>query len=266
MIRNLRYRVDGNETVRRVRRFFDTGIGNGRLNRRLIAALCGAAIILLYCGPSLLRWLFSDTAAHADPQNRCLDERLAPFLHAEQQFNVHIRRYGADGRPTASTAAGLAGGGGGNQAGVGAPALLSMGASSAQRQERFVPYVGNGLFGLVVDANAHLMIKAGRSLALPVNFHPIISVVAPTSAAASTLLRTAGQSASVVDYRNGVVHRFQCFEEGLDVAYDYYAHRRMPNVLVQEIRINNPRNVLIDVQLQGSRISDWSTAVTQTIK
>lgn len=235
MFRNLRYRVDGNESVRRVRRLFD-GL-NGRGYRRLFAVVFLVAIVLLYLGPSVLRWLFRDHVTAADPLNRCLDERLAPFLAAERQFNVHIRRYGSDGPTTA-----VVGGGG---------------AHPPHHQERFIPYVGNGLFGLEVEPDARIMIKTGRYLSLPVNFHPIVSVAAQS---------TVTQAASVVDYVNGVVHRLQCFEDGFDVSYEYYAHRRMPNVLVQELKINNPRGQLVEVELTPSRISDWPTAITQVIK
>lgn len=266
MFRTLRYRIDGTEPVgRRVRRVFDTLLPNSLRGsrRRALAAVLVVVVVLLYVGPALLRSLFGGTepAAGTAAQTRCLDERLAPFLFAERQFNAHIRRYGgagddgsgtADSRPTTPTEKQL---------------LL---------QGRFVPYVGNGLFGLEVEPGAHIMIKSGRSLSLPVYFHPIVSVVVPGTAAAgaaaaaagttSALAPGGGQSASVVDYVNGVVHRFQCFDEGVDVAAEYYAHRRMPNVFVQELLINNPRNQLVDVELTPTRISDWPTAITQVIK
>lgn len=270
MFRTLRYRMDGTEPVgRRIRRALDTLLPNGLRGsrRRALAAVLVVVVLLLYVGPALLRSLFggSEPAAGSAAQTRCLDERLAPFRFAERQFNAHIRRYGAasgggvgddgsgtaDGRPTTPTEKQLL------------------------QQGRFVPYVGNGLFGLEVEPGAHIMIKSGRALSLPVYFHPIVSVVmaggaaavaAGAAAATSEAAPGAGQSASVVDYVNGVVHRFQCFDEGVDVSAEYYAHRRMPNVFVQELLINNPRNQLVDVELTPTRISNWPTAITQVIK
>lgn len=59
--------------------------------------------------------------------------------------------------------------------------------------------------------------------------------------------------------------RFQCFEDYF-VSYEYYAHRNIPMVFVQELKITNTKNQLIDIDLTLPRISDWPTAVTQTIK
>lgn len=249
MLRNLRYRLDGNESVRRVRRVFDTLLPNSLrgYRRRFCAAVLLTVVMLLYLGPALLRWLFggAESLAGSAAPNRCLDERLAPFLLAQRQFNVNIRRYSgggsaSDSRPTAGE----------------------------QHQERFVPYVGNGLFGLEIEPDAHIMIKNGRYLSLPVNFHPIVSVVQPSASAAGAdaAASAVSQAATVVDYVSGVVHRFQCFDDGFDVSAEYYAHRRMPNVFVQQLLINNPRNQLVDVELTPTRISDWPSAITQVIK
>lgn len=60
-------------------------------------------------------------------------------------------------------------------------------------------------------------------------------------------------------------YRFQCFEDYF-VSYEYYAHRNIPMVFVQELKITNTKNQLIDIDLTLPRISDWPTAVTQTIK
>jgi hypothetical protein len=95
-------------------------------------------------------------------------------------------------------------------------------------------------------------------LVLPVNFHPIVSL--------STENSVGHRESTVVEYFSGLVHRFQCFENGVVVSYTYYAHRKMPSVFVQEIQITNTKNQLIDVDLVLPRISDWPTAVTQNLK
>lgn len=232
MIRNIRYRLDGNEPLRRLRRFVDVVIaGNGRGYRRILLVVFCLTCFLMYLGPSLLRWLFAGSEPHAiDSTSSCLGERLAPFLLAQSQFNAHIRRYDAAGKLT--------------------PA-------SDKHQSRFVPYVGNGQFGLEIEADAHLWLKNGRHLSLPVNFHPIVTV-SPSE--------TVQQAATVTDYMNGLVHRFQCFADGYDVSYTYYAHRRMPQIFVQELRINNARNQLVDVELRAARMSDWPFASSQVVK
>lgn len=63
-----------------------------------------------------------------------------------------------------------------------------------------------------------------------------------------------------------ILHRFQCFESDFFATYEYYAHRTLPSVFVQEIKITNLRNQITDVDLISSRISDWPTAVTHNIK
>lgn len=228
MIRNIRYRLDG-EHFRRLRRLFDVVIAGSR--RRILLVVFVSVVSLVYLGPSLLRWLFVGTEHNvSDSSSSCLDERLAPFLLAESQFNAHIRRYNSAGKLTPV---------------------------SDKHQSRFVPYVGNGQFGLEVEADAHLWLRNGRHLSLPVNFHPIVTV-SPSE--------VVQQSATVTDYVNGLVHRFQCFADNYDVSYTYYAHRRMPQVFVQELRINNARNQLVDVELRSARMSDWPFASSQIVK
>ncbi|XP_055637924.1 uncharacterized protein KIAA2013 homolog [Toxorhynchites rutilus septentrionalis] len=122
-----------------------------------------------------------------------------------------------------------------------------------------IPYVGNGYFGLEIQEDAHLNIFRGRALQQPVNFHPVVSV------ATGGGLETHRQ-ATVVEYLSGIVHRFQCFSEGYYASYQYYAHRTIPSVLVQEIQITNTKNQLVDVELVAPRISDWPTAVTKSVK
>uniref|UniRef100_A0A2M4BH78 Putative conserved plasma membrane protein n=1 Tax=Anopheles marajoara TaxID=58244 RepID=A0A2M4BH78_9DIPT len=120
-----------------------------------------------------------------------------------------------------------------------------------------IPYVGNGWFGLEVQTDAHLNIFRGRALLQPVHFHPIVSVT------------SAGQTfreATVVEYLNGIVHRFQCFAEGYYVSYQYYAHRTLPSVFVQELQLTNTKNQLMDIDLVVPRISDWPTATVKNVK
>lgn len=63
-----------------------------------------------------------------------------------------------------------------------------------------------------------------------------------------------------------IFSRYQCFEDNYFVTYQYYAHRNMPSVFVQEIEVTNTLNHPIDVELVLPQISDWSSAVKQKIK
>lgn len=131
------------------------------------------------------------------------------------------------------------------------------------------------MFGLEIQSDANIHIKYGRYLSLPVFFHPIVSVTSSTLKRRSIDDDGGGgggggssadnRGATVVDYQNGIVHRFQCFD-GYFVAYEYYAHRNDPMVFVQELKVTNTRNQLVDVDLQLPRISDWPTAVMQIVK
>lgn len=107
---------------------------------------------------------------------RCIDDRLTPFYLKSLEFNAHIRHFPADDSAIASTAT----------------------TTTVRRKDNYIPYVGNGMFGLEIAAESHFMIKNGRNLGLPVLFHPIISVSS----------QVAGQrDATVIDYQSGVVHR-----------------------------------------------------------
>lgn len=120
-----------------------------------------------------------------------------------------------------------------------------------------IPFVGNGIFGLEISQDAHFNIKEGRALLLGLPFAPIVSVAKNLDDVRET---------SIVDYINGLVTRYQCYED-YQVRYKYYAHRNYPSVFVQEIQIKNNRNQIIDLNLVLPRIiGDWSTATTQITK
>ncbi|CAH0713506.1 unnamed protein product, partial [Brenthis ino] len=132
---------------------------------------------------------------------------------------------------------------------------LETSATISSLSHNYVPYVGNGLLGLALEHDSHINIKYGRTLSLPVFYHPLY-IVEDLDMKESTL----------VDYNNGIVHRFQCSSTGLHVSYQYYAHRTIPSLFVQEIMVTNPLNVPKSLHLTVPRLSDWPTSVKQTIK
>ncbi|CAG9791233.1 unnamed protein product [Diatraea saccharalis] len=119
----------------------------------------------------------------------------------------------------------------------------------------FMPYVGNGFLGLALEHDSHLNIKYGRALALPIYYHPLYVINDYEM-----------KEFTVADYKKGIVHRFQCSNTGLHISYQYYAHRTIPSLFVQEILISNPTNTDKVLRLSVPRVSDWPTSVKQTIK
>lgn len=93
-----------------------------------------------------------------------MDDRLTPYYSQNAEFDANIRHN-----------------------------------PSLETERDFIPYVGNGLFGLEIKDDTHFNIKFGRSLKLPVSFNPIVSVV--------DLTPTERRDATVVNYFNGIVNR-----------------------------------------------------------
>lgn len=120
-------------------------------------------------------------------------------------------------------------------------------------ERNIVPYMGNGYFSMEVSNDAYLNIKDGRSVNLPVFIHPLVSV---------SYGNRQYKESTVVEYRNGIVHRFQCFQD-FYVAYEYYAHRTIPYILVQEIKITNIRNQLAEVDLILPKVTNLPSAQTR---
>lgn len=102
-----------------------------------------------------------------DPLMRCIDDRLTPFYIKSLEYNANIKHYPSD-------------------------------TSKSKVENNFIPYIGNGLFGLEIQEDANIQIKFGRVLSLPVFFHPIVSVSHKS---------IDNRGATVVDYQNGIVHR-----------------------------------------------------------
>ena len=83
----------------------------------------------------------------------------------------------------------------------------------------------------------------------------------------------------MVHYTNGFVHNVKCFEtpasiaaasaakakgKALGLSNVFYAHRAIPNVLVQETKVTNPtaKNILLNVERLG--ISNWRESVSKS--
>ncbi|XP_036328798.1 uncharacterized protein KIAA2013 homolog [Rhagoletis pomonella] len=209
-------KFDLGEFKRKLKRIADGSI----LSYRRIFLLLLGVCVFFYILPPIFRYLFMSAPEVKDPHVQCMDDRLTPFFLQNYEFDANIRHV---------------------------PPLPG--------ERNFIPYVGNGYIGTEVAHDASLNIKSGRSMQLPMQFHPVVSVAQRNEA---------GREATVVEYLSGVVHRFQCFSNYF-VAYTYYAHRTHPSILMQEIKITNTKNTIEEVELIFPRIY-FQTPTTHAIK
>jgi hypothetical protein len=206
------------EFLRRLNR-----IADGPLTRKKLVIICLVVVFfLLYIGPGLMSWLFG-SESKLGHQNVCQRNFLTPFQDALTEYDAYLRQ------ETSATMSTLS--------------------------HNYVPYVGNGLLGLSLEHDAHLNIKHGRTLSLPVYYHPLYIIDDYEM-----------KEFTVAEYKKGLIHRFQCSNSGLHISYQYYAHRTIPSLFVQEILINNPTNVAKSLRMTVPRVSDWPTSVKQTVK
>ncbi|KAG6443019.1 hypothetical protein O3G_MSEX002636 [Manduca sexta] len=206
------------ELLRRINR-----IADGPMTRKkLVIIVLFVVFLLLYIGPSLMNWLFSEESGTSH-QNVCQKNFLSPYENALNEYDAYMRQ------ETSATLSSLS--------------------------HNYVPYVGNGLLGMALEHDSHLNIKYGRTLSLPLYYHPLYIVDDYEM-----------KEFTVADYKNGIVNRFQCSNTGVHISYQYYAHRTIPSLFVQEIWINNPTNKEKMLHISTPRVSDWETAVKQTVK
>ena len=128
-------------------------------------------------------------------------------------------------------------------------------------------YIGNGHFGLALSdtSSEQLFItatgqhKSSRTLSVPVSFKPLIH--------ASNNEDESSTSARVVNFYKGLLHHVMCYDDGIEgssgdisISRQIYAHRSIPEVLVQEIRISNPSGKDQFFQLERQGIVNWLSA------
>ncbi|KAG7210712.1 hypothetical protein KM043_012212 [Ampulex compressa] len=159
--------LDTREIGKCIRRLVD---GNYSYRKILIfAILCGG--ILLYFGPPFAQWLFSTPREPVEAfEDHCISERLAGFYFDAAEYNVNILH-----DPPKDT------------------------------EHRYVPYIGNGIFGMPISPEGWIYIKHGRSLSLAVQWQPLISHPTPTE--------NSYREATVMHFTNGIVHKYQCLKE-----------------------------------------------------
>lgn len=194
--------------------------------RKAVLVVLVVLVILLYCGPSIFRIVLNTKPSIADSASRSLSLRLDRYWQAFQEDDAHVLHVPA-----------------------------------REEEKPYIPYVGNGLLGISLDQESPIYIRNGRTLSLPVNYRPITLVSVDGAAV---------KEAIVTEYTTGVVHRIQSWEQpgvgSLDVTYQTFAHRSMPALLLQDIKVINPtgQDAIVDLEQMG--LGDWSAATTETVK
>lgn len=126
-----------------------------------------------------------------------------------------------------------------------------------------IHFVGNGVLGAEIQPNSPIYIRSSSVLSLSVPFQPITSVFLPGSNVEGY------REASVLQYPNGLAHKIQCIPHHggcLAVTHQFYAHRTISSLLVQDIKITNPTDYDVTFNLEQAGLAKWPTSVVYTRK
>lgn len=167
--------------------------------------------------------IFNSIGLHAAYEEHCISERLAGFYFDSTEYNANV--------------------------------LFN---PPKEEEHSYLPYVGNGLFGIPIQSESWLYIKHGRTLSLPVKWQPLISYQVPEY--------ISYKEATVTHYTKGIVYKYQCFRDGYHIGYQYYAHRELEGIFVQEIKISNPLSNLQELPFKTQASIHWTDSLTESIK
>lgn len=127
-----------------------------------------------------------------------------------------------------------------------------------ETDHQYLPYIGNGIYGIPVLPEAWLYIKHGRTLSLPVHWQPLISPALPEG--------SSYREATVTHYTTGIVYKYQCLRDGYYIVSQYYAHRNFDGILVQDVKVANPSALSQEVTLKSQTSAHWSDSHTEPLK
>lgn len=131
------------------------------------------------------------------PISRCLDDRLTPFYNKAAEFNALIKHFGDSGEND------------------------PLSEHFDRLSQRFVPYAGNGYFGLEIARDAMFHVKYGRHLSQAIPYKPIVEFEYNDGSG----MELNGKQATVVDFVNGIVHKYQCFGSDFFITNDFYGKK-----------------------------------------
>lgn len=125
-------------------------------------------------------------------------------------------------------------------------------------EKPYKEFVGNGYIGITLDYDSPIYIKSQRALSTPIYWHPLIKIG----------IEAPSQLATVVNYKTGIAYRYECFANRLQTSIKYFAFRALPSILIQDIEISNPTDLILIAKLNQLpyKTHTWSMYNTRIIK
>lgn len=125
-------------------------------------------------------------------------------------------------------------------------------------EKPYKEFVGNGYIGITLDFDSPIYVKHERSMSIPIYWHPVIKLN----------IEAQSQLATVVDYKNGMAYRYECFANKLQSSIKYFAYRALPSILVQDIELMNPTDFILFVKLNqpSYKTDSWSKYNTRVVR
>ncbi|CAG5093790.1 Similar to Uncharacterized protein KIAA2013 homolog (Xenopus tropicalis) [Cotesia congregata] len=193
---------------------FGKRLRSNSINRRIFIFLILFCLFLLYFGSSLAQWFFNDKTPIKAFEDICLEEKLSSAYAEARVYDAAITEHTSDDETSSSSS-------------LSAP-LLSF-------DDKYLPYIGNGLFGVEINPNnARVFIKHGRTLSLNIQWDPLVTI---------TTDNNNQRVADVIHFTQGIVSRYQCIREGYSISHKYYVHQVLDKILVQDVTITNPSSL-----------------------
>lgn len=149
---------------------------------------------------------FSPFLLPTDFISRCMDDCLTPFYPKAFEFNAHIQHITESADHTAIPI-----------------------------NQRNIPYIGNGYFGIEIDQNAAFYVKYGRHLSQPIHYQPMVNFRYVDDRTVGSIDEPHGKQSIVIDYTNGVAHKFQCFGNDFFISHDFYGNFVILQILLVHI-------------------------------
>ncbi|XP_072043670.1 uncharacterized protein KIAA2013 homolog [Amphiura filiformis] len=127
-------------------------------------------------------------------------------------------------------------------------------------EEQVHPFVGNGNIGFTVNYfyPAGLILRLGSSWTKDVPYRPMVR---------ARLESLNDQSASIINYKNGMVERLQCYSiDGACVLMSLktFVHRTRHSLLLQEIKVENKANTPVTLKMERNGPYYWKGSATST--